>query len=417
MADPWGADVPTDTIGKNDPWSADVPTEDWGAKEKARQTALSASLHPMETAAAMQAADLLSQMVHPQITAQNPEIVSEGLNGKPMKPTGFLKMLRNTNDAAVGHRDVNKFAAQIAMGGHPTPDQVAKLQEMVAALPDPKATFQGLPLEALKFMYSMGAGGRTGLATGLVAAGSYEAMTQIAAGATMLAGPEMAPVAGAEELSGNINAAAAFGSFFATGMASGIAVDMAEQARGESLLSILAMKDEHGNTIDPKFAADAANIIGGTTEIVMGAMAALGPTMQGVAKTAVQKAVISLLVDGSAKKMIVSWMTRTGLASGEMALANATQEAVALVTERSKKEINNAVHGTKFTQDDANTVISKLGEATLSGAIQGLIFHSPEALREARDVFLARGIEKYMKVGGGVSTEAKGGIPEEAARA
>ena len=269
----------------------------------------------------------------------------------------------------------------------------------------------------MKFMYSMGYGGRVGLGAGIAAAGTYEAMTQIAAGATMLAGPEAAPIAGAEELSGNINAAAAFGSFFATGMASGTAVDMAEQARGEALLGILTMKDENGKTIDSKYAAQAANIIGGTTEVVMGAMAALGPTMQGVAKTAVQKAVISLLVDGSAKKMIGSWLVRTGVASGEMALANATQETAALITERATKNINNAVNGTTFKQDDAKTVISKLSQAVESGAIQGLLFHSPEALREARDVFLARGIEKYMKVGGGAATEAKGGIPEEAARA
>ena len=360
---------------------------------------------------------MFSPVLNPSITAQNPEIVSEGVYGKPMKPTGFLKMLRNTNDAAVGHRDANKLAAQIAMNGHPTPEQIAKLQEMVTALPDPKSTFQGLPLEALKFMYSMGAGGRTGLAAGLVAAGSYEAMTQLAAGATMLAGPEMAPIAGAEELSGNINAAAAFGSFFATGMASGMAVDMAEQARGESLLSILSMKDEQGNTIDPKYAAQAANIIGGTTEVVMGAMAALGPTMSGVAKTAVQKAVISLLVDGSAKKMVGSWLLRTGLASGEMALANVTQETAALITERATKEINNSVHGTSFTQDDANTVISKLSRAAESGAIQGLIFHSPEALREARDVFLARGIAKYSKGVGGGPTEAVAGSSEAVAKA
>ena len=386
--------------------------------EQSRQTFI--QLHPegpIEASARISAAQMLSHVIPPQVTASNPEVVSESLYGKPMKATGFLKMLQNTNDAAVGHREVNKFAARIAMSGHPTAEQVAKLQEMAAALPDPKTTFQGLPLEVMKFMYSMGAGGRTGLAAGLTAAGGYEAMTQIAAGATMLAGPEAAPVAGAEELSGNINAAAAFGSFFATGMASGMAVDMAEQARGESLLSILSMKDENGKTIDPKYAAQAANIIGGTTEVVMGAMASLGPTMSGVAKTAVQKAVISLLVDGSAKKMIGSWLLRTGLASGEMALANVTQETAAMITERATKNINNAVNGTTFKQDDAKTVISKLTQAAESGAIQGLLFHSPEALREARDVFLARGIEKYMKGPEAVPPKTVEGSPEAAAKA
>jgi len=375
--------------------SADFKSPDFSSE--ARKDFVKRSSDPKEATAALQAADYLSPVIHPQITAEHPDIVSQEMYGKPMPATSFWGKLKGTNDAATGYRNLYKAASEIAGSGNFTPENMGKLQEMRKSLPDPQATFQGLPTQALQFIYSMAKGGRWGLGVGLAAAGGYEAMTQIAAGATMLAGPEAAPVAGLEELSGNLNAAAAFGTFFATGMASGLAVDMAEQSRGAAFMEILDMKDAQGKTIDPKIAADAANVIGWTTEGVMGAMAALGPTMQGVAKSAVQKAVVSLLVDGSAKRMISGWLARGGLAAGEMALANDMQEVASLLSERAAKNVSNSVNNTTFKQDDANLVIQKLTQATEQGAIQGLLLHAPEMLREGRDVFLAKGIEKYMK--------------------
>ena len=151
VADPIvaGPDISTIDTSVQGPDLSTVSTSD-----DARKTfIMNHPLGPDEGDAALKAAEMYSHVLHPAITAQNPEIVSQEMYGKPLKPLGFFKKLKNTNDAAVGHRDVNKLAAQIAMGGHPTPEQIAKLQERVAALPDPKTTFQGLPLDAMKFMY------------------------------------------------------------------------------------------------------------------------------------------------------------------------------------------------------------------------------------------------------------------------
>ena len=208
------------------------------------------------------------------------------------------------------------------------------------------------------------------------------------------------PAAPLVELGTQIDAASAFGSFFATGMASGVAIDMGRQARGQAFSDLVTMKDANGRTIDPRIAAQAANGIGNVSTIVMGAMSALGPTMQGVAKASIQKAVASVVLDGSLKQSLLSMMARAGAASGEMSAANVIQEGSNLILERAAKNVSNRVDGTTFTQTQADEVIQRLKDAAVSGAVQGAIFHAPEMLNEGLGIMRSQNWREVAKAAG-----------------
>ena len=81
-----------------------------------------------------------------------------------------VRKLKKTNEAAVKYRQRNELASDIAITGHATPEQIQRLQQITASMPDPKETYDGLPRQALDFLYSMGYGGRVGLAAGGAAA-------------------------------------------------------------------------------------------------------------------------------------------------------------------------------------------------------------------------------------------------------
>jgi hypothetical protein len=331
--------------------------------------------------------------VDPHFTFMNAEGISQALYGVGAKIKEVWQKLGKTNDAAVKYRQRNELASDIAQTGHATPEQIQRLQQFTAAMPDPKETYQGLPRQSLDFLYSMASGGRVGLAAGGAAALTTEVAGQAASAA-------MGPAAPIGELATQIDTAGAFGSFFATGMASGVAFDMGRQARGQAFADLVTMKDANGKTIDPRIAAQAANGIGTVTTAVMGAMSALGPTMSGIARTSIQKATMSVLLDGSLKRSVLGIVARAGAASGEMSAANVIQESSNLIFERSAKDVNNRVNGTTFTQAQADEVIARLKESALSGAVQGAIFHAPEMLNEGLGLVRATNLREVAKAAG-----------------
>lgn len=63
--------------------------------EETKQNAIQKSSDPVETTAAIQAAQALSSVIHPTITATNPSVVSQELYGKPMPATGLWDKIKS----------------------------------------------------------------------------------------------------------------------------------------------------------------------------------------------------------------------------------------------------------------------------------------------------------------------------------
>jgi hypothetical protein len=105
-------------------------TPDTTTPEEARKTIIQYSPDPKEADAALQAADFLSPVVHPTITAQNPEIVAQELYGKPLKATGLLDKLKTL------FGDAPQFIAKAmnvaTMATHPLASAIAVGGEIVA---------------------------------------------------------------------------------------------------------------------------------------------------------------------------------------------------------------------------------------------------------------------------------------------
>ena len=308
-------------------------------------------------------------------TVMNAEAMSGALYGAGTKIKEAWQKLMKTNDAVVKTRERNKLASNIISKGTATPDQIAELQKRTKEMPAAKEIYDGLPKQSLDFFYTMAKAGRLGLAGGGAAFLTAEAVGQ---GMTAAAGPGV-PLA---ELSTQVSSVSSFLSFFGVGMASEIAVDSAEQARGQAFTDIISMKDPQGRMMDPSVAARAANGIGAVTGVLMAATTALGPTMQGIAKQGIQRGLVSIMMDGSLQKTIAGILGRTAVASGEMAAQSVAQESANLLFERAAKEVNNRVNGTSFTQAQADEVIKRLKTAFASGAVQGVLLHGGEAASE-----------------------------------
>lgn len=305
--------------------------------------------------------------------------ISTVLWGKKLTPAEMVQRMKDAGRYATTYRSRNEAAFNMVQRGHITAADIQKLQDMTKDLPqDQGGIMDKITRQGLDFLLSMGYAGKWGLGVGGAAALTTELAGQAASGG-LAASVVGIPEAGAMEAFTQFDAAASFGTMFSVGFAGAMSVDMGRQATGQAFADLMSMKDDKGRSLDPNVAAQSANVVGLVTEAAMAATAAFGPTAQGIAKRSVQKGVMSLLVDGSFKKTVLGLLGRGGLAAGTMAGANLAQESTSLLMERVAKLINNSVNGTTFTQAQADEVIRRLEESTLAGAVQGLMFHLPEA--------------------------------------
>jgi len=144
---------------------------------------------PVEGQAALSAAYLLSPVIHPAVTAQHPDIVSQQLYGSPMKPTALRDRLKNTVDDAVTRLKIAALTTPRFFGSTANDKQIEELKK---SLHPAEQTVKELPKQVISSLMDMGMQVGTGLAgaigsgvgaqIGGVALGPLGAVAGLAAG-------------------------------------------------------------------------------------------------------------------------------------------------------------------------------------------------------------------------------------------